>query len=412
MKAALLQGGLLLAILCAGCTTSGSGGIVLFPLPYKLLEETKGLKGAHPNPVVWPRELNKNVTGSAVAEPGDLLSVAAVDPAMRVPFVGEQPILIDGTIDLAKYGRVVVGYKTLSEIEAVVNAQLKSNGGRDLAVTVRFARAPESKRVYVLGDVVTPGSYPINGNETVLDAIMLAGGLTRKADERNIILSRPTAVCDCRIVLPICHEEIVQWGDTSTNYQLLPGDRIYVPTLSLCARIFGRKGQVCPPCGRIPSPCAIPEENCGIGCGPAFTHAAAKEHVMSVQLPSTDVPPPSATTAPVKLDPPPTLSPRLEERRLPPPQTLRETPRDAMMLPPNRVPTAGPELNPAHKAMPQRSSTTISSVDPAFKTMSAKSAMPTTALPTATEPSKEAKDSIPMADLLSPWKPASSKTTP
>ena len=56
MKAALLQGGLVLAMLCAGCTTSGSGGIVLFPLPYKLLEETKGLKGAHQNPVVWPRE--------------------------------------------------------------------------------------------------------------------------------------------------------------------------------------------------------------------------------------------------------------------------------------------------------------------------------------------------------------------
>jgi polysaccharide biosynthesis/export protein len=408
MKAALLQGGLVLAMLCAGCTTSGSGGIVLFPLPYKLLEETKGLKGAHQNPVVWPRELNKNVTGPAVAEPGDLLSVSAVDPAMRVPFVGEQPILLDGTIDLAKYGRVVVGYKPLSEIETIINAHLKSNGGRDLAVTVRFARAPESKRVYVLGDVVTPGSYPINGNETVLDAIMLAGGLTRKADERNIILSRPTGVCDCRVVLPICHEEIVQWGDTSTNYQLLPGDRIYVPTLSLCARIFGRKGQVCPPCGRIPSPCAIPEENCGIGCGPAYTHGVAKENGMSVQLPSTETIP----MAPLAPAPPPVVAPpRLEERRLPSPQTLRETPREATVLPPKRVSMAGPEYNSAQKAMPQRSST-ISSVDPAFKTMSAKSALPMAAPPPTTEPSKETKDSVPLEDLLSPWKPASPRTTP
>jgi protein involved in polysaccharide export with SLBB domain len=408
MKAASLTGGLLLAMLCAGCTTSGSGGIVLFPLPYKLLEETKGLKAAHPNPVVWPRELNKNVTGPAVAEPGDLLSVAAVDPAMRVPFVGEQPILIDGTIDLAKYGRVVVGYKTLAEIEAIVNAHLKSNGGRDLAVTVRFARAPESKRVYVLGDVVTPGSYPINGNETVLDAIMLAGGLTRKADERNIILSRPTAVCDCRIVLPICHEEIVQWGDTSTNYQLLPGDRIYVPTLSLWNRIFGRKGQVCPPCGRCPSPCPIPEENCGVGCAPGY--GPAHEHVVSVQLPGGDVTAPAGTTAPTT--PAPASPPRLEERRLPPPQTLKETPREATALPPSRrLPAAGLEFNPALKAMPQRPTMNTTTVDPSFQKMSTRSALPMAAPKTA-EPVRDSKESVPTADLLSPWRPASARTTP
>jgi polysaccharide biosynthesis/export protein len=409
MKAASLRGALLLAMMCAGCTTSGSGGIVLFPLPHKLLEETTGLKSAHQNPVVWPRELNKNVTGPAVAEPGDLLSVAAVDPAMRVPFVGEQPILIDGTIDLAKYGRVVVGYKTLSEIEALINAQVKANGGRDLAVTVRFARAPESKRVYVLGDVVTPGSYPINGNETVLDAILLAGGLTRKADERNIILSRPTPVCDCRIVVPICHEEIVQWGDTSTNYQLLPGDRIYVPTLSLCNRIFGRRGPVCPPCGRWPTPCAIPEENCGAGCGVAG--GVVKEHAVSVQLPSTETIP----MAPVAPSPPPTLAPpRLEERRLPPPQTLRETPRDATTLPTTskRIPAAGPEFNPALKAMPQRSTATTTSVDQRFKTISAVNALPRTVPAPATEPAKETKETVPMADLLSPWRPASPQTTP
>ena len=63
-----------------------------------------------------------------------------------------------------------------------------------------------------------------------------------------------------RVVVPICHEEIVQWGDTSTNYQLLPGDRIYVPTLPLCQRLFGRGKRVCAPCGGCPwlSPALAP----------------------------------------------------------------------------------------------------------------------------------------------------------
>ena len=34
----------------------------------------------------------------------------------------------------------------------------------------------------------------------------------------------------CRVVLPICYDNIVQLGDTSTNYQLAPGDRIFVPS--------------------------------------------------------------------------------------------------------------------------------------------------------------------------------------
>jgi len=401
MRTALLKSVLLLAATCVGCTTSSSGSFILFPLPYKELAETKQLKSAHPNPIQWPRELAKNVTGPAVAEPGDLLSIAAVDPALRVPFVGEQPILLDGTIDLAKYGRVVVGYKTLSEVEAAVNAQLKAAGARELTVTVRFARAPESKRVYVLGDVVTPGSYPINGNETVLDAILLAGGLTRKADERNIILSRPTPVCDCRIVVPVCHEEIVQWGDTSTNYQLLPGDRIYVPTLSLWHRIFGRRNRDrCPPCGACPSACSLPEERCENGCGarPGLMTGPVEAVPAPAAVPNRS---PATHGGPALNAPgaPAPMGMRLEERRLPP-QSLRDAPRDASAMPLTRRMPAVQDLDPLPKprsmrAMPE---STVTSMDlPDAKTT------PASTVETAKEPP---------SDWQSPWRPASQRTLP
>jgi hypothetical protein len=42
-------------------------------------------------------------------------------------------------------------------------------------------------------------------------------------------------------VLPICYPEIVQLGDTTTNYQLAPGDRIYVPSKTTCEQIFSRR---------------------------------------------------------------------------------------------------------------------------------------------------------------------------
>lgn len=90
----------------------------------------------------------------------------------------------------------------------------------------------DSKKIYVLGEVNSPGSFRYLGNETVLDAIIEAGGIGSKANHHSIIVSRPSSCGDCRTVMKVCYDQIVQLGDASTNYQLLPGDRVYVPSLS------------------------------------------------------------------------------------------------------------------------------------------------------------------------------------
>ena len=87
-----------------------------------------------------------------------------------------------------------------------------------------------SKVFYVLGEVNAPGAFPLSGRETVLDGIIAAGGITRAANTKKVILSRPTQPDGCRVVLPVCYDNVVQLGDTSTNYQLLPGDRIFIPS--------------------------------------------------------------------------------------------------------------------------------------------------------------------------------------
>ena len=84
--------------------------------------------------------------------------------------------------------------------------------------------------------------------------------LTTAASRRNIILSRPTRPDSCRIVLPICYREIVQVGDTSTNYQLMPGDRIYVATRDFHEEMFHKKPE-CAPCGGPQRAC--PDGICG-----------------------------------------------------------------------------------------------------------------------------------------------------
>jgi polysaccharide export outer membrane protein len=84
-----------------------------------------------------------------------------------------------------------------------------------------------------LGEVNAPGAYPLSGRETVLDAIINAGGLTEQANEHKMILTRPRHLDEGRTVLPVCFRQIVQLGDTSTNYQISPGDRVYVPSMTI-----------------------------------------------------------------------------------------------------------------------------------------------------------------------------------
>ena len=70
---------------------------------------------------------------------------------------------------------------------------------------------------------------PITGNETVLDAINFAGNLLPTAANQNIRLVRPAppGAC-CEQVLPVNITLIVNAGDPTTNYQIMPGDRLVV----------------------------------------------------------------------------------------------------------------------------------------------------------------------------------------
>jgi polysaccharide biosynthesis/export protein len=261
----------LAACLLAGCS-SGPGSPFSATNPnHKLLDTAKAMKEAAPVPAALPRELDKRPQPPYIVEPGDVLLIlpADVDSPIRLP--GDQPVMPDGTIQLGKYGRLQVAGKTVDDIEAAVKTQIDA---KDAGVfTVRVVTR-QSKVYYVLGEVNAPGAYQLSGRETVLDAVLAAGGLTGRASSDNIILDRPSAPDSCRTVLPVCWKEIVQLGDTSTNYQMSAGDRIYVPARTFWEDLC-RKPQC--PCGSRPqTACPIPAApgGCGIvveGASPAST---------------------------------------------------------------------------------------------------------------------------------------------
>ena len=133
---------------------------------------------------------------------------------------------------------------------------------RDNEVSARLVNW-DSKKIYVLGEVSSPGSYVFTGHQTVLDALIEAGGMTTKANQHEIIVSRPSSCGECKTVMKICYAQIVQLGDASTNYQLMPGDRIFVPALTFCddvrQSLSGGKYQSCPKCATCPEGCDLPQ---------------------------------------------------------------------------------------------------------------------------------------------------------
>jgi protein involved in polysaccharide export with SLBB domain len=259
-------------MMLAGCSSSGSSTLSLFPQGHLLIPEARTLTSAYPDTLPLPRELDKRVALAYVVEPGDVLLVQPVNLESPVRLPGDQPVLPDGTINLGRYGRILVAGKTVDQIESEVRALIEPQTKDSGPITVRLVTR-QSKVYYVLGEVNSPGAFPLSGRETVLDAITTAGGLNSRSSRHDIILSRPTKPDGCRMVFPICYNEIVQLGDTSTNYQIAAGDRIYVPTKCLFEDMLSTsKKKVCPPCGRPQSPCPFPSDG-PAPCGPSLPPA-------------------------------------------------------------------------------------------------------------------------------------------
>ena len=101
---------------------------------------------------------------------------------------GEFLVRPDGKFSMSLIGDVTASGKTTNEISMQVGQQLEQFIDAPFVSTI--VKEASSNRVYVLGEVVTPGAYPIGGSLTVLQALALAGGFTEFANRDRIVLVR------------------------------------------------------------------------------------------------------------------------------------------------------------------------------------------------------------------------------
>ncbi len=144
---------------------------------------------------------------------------------------GEHLVRQDGTVGLGTYGDVSVVGKTLPEARAAIEAQLSKYLLKPQVTVDVYAY--NSKVFYVIYDGGGSGQQivrlPITGNDTVLDAVSQINGLSAVADKRRIWVARPVPACSAEDqILPVDWCAVTKRGRTETNYQLFPGDRLYV----------------------------------------------------------------------------------------------------------------------------------------------------------------------------------------
>ena len=143
---------------------------------------------------------------------------------------GQHLVGPDGRVNLGTYGSVFVAGKTIEEAKEAIEQQL-SQKLEDPEVFVDIL-AYNSKLYYVItqgggfGDDVV--RLPITGNETVLDAVATIGGISQISSTRMWIARPAPNGVGCEQVLPVDWADITRGASTATNYQLMPGDRLFI----------------------------------------------------------------------------------------------------------------------------------------------------------------------------------------
>lgn len=144
---------------------------------------------------------------------------------------GEHLVQPDGTVNLGTYGSVRIVGLTVEEARLAVEQQLaKKLQSPEIAISVV---AFNSKTFYVIYDGANRGQQvvrlPVTGKDTVLDAVSQLFGLSPVSSTTSIWVARPSPTnVDEELILPVDWNAITTRGKVATNYQLLPGDRLFV----------------------------------------------------------------------------------------------------------------------------------------------------------------------------------------
>ena len=152
--------------------------------------------------------------------PGDVFEVRVYG---EETLTGLYRIAEDGSIDFPLVGRVKAEGKTSREIGAFLVERLRDGYLVSPSVSV-YVKEYNSRKIFVLGQVKNPGTFPFSVDMNVVEAVALAGGFAPTANHDFVVVTREVDGQETRIPVPVGK---ISKG-LAANLELQAGDIVYV----------------------------------------------------------------------------------------------------------------------------------------------------------------------------------------
>ena len=176
-----------------------------------------------PPSAVTPQGQSPSTLDNYILSPNDIILVKVFeDPDLD----SQHRISQDGTINCPLIGVVQISGRTVTQAANTIRERLLKGYLRNPQVRVNVIEYA-SRRITILGQVGRPGSYLLPNEEHVdlLEAIAMAGGFTRLADEGKVLVRRN--VNGVETILKVnAHAETK--NSSSQLFEVQPDDKITV----------------------------------------------------------------------------------------------------------------------------------------------------------------------------------------
>jgi polysaccharide export outer membrane protein len=198
------------------------------------LQSPSGQKAALPAPQSGQPAANY------IVGPQDVLTITSYD---QTELTGKFTVESDGSFTYPYIGRVSVGGMTLRGVEASLKKELATQGFfKDAQITVAIEQY-RSQKIYIVGEVRTPGAYAMSGNMQLVEALALAGSTLPTASGEAVVVhasndsllvetARPADLNDPRNNDPdrVARVDLreLENGDLKQNVALRSGDTVFV----------------------------------------------------------------------------------------------------------------------------------------------------------------------------------------
>lgn len=198
------------------------------------LQSPSGKGAAPPDPQSGQQAANY------IVGPQDVLTITSYD---QTELTGKFTVESDGSFTYPYIGRVSVGGMTLRGVETSLKKELATQGFfKDAQITVAIEQY-RSQKIYIVGEVRTPGAYAMSGSMQLVEALALAGSTLPTASGEAVVVhasndsllvetARPADLNDPRNNDPdrVARVDLreLENGDLKQNVALRNGDTVFV----------------------------------------------------------------------------------------------------------------------------------------------------------------------------------------